>query len=173
MNLEKIYSRVLGEKNYVPLCVGLAAGAIAGALLGYQVGKRTAGEDEEYDDPSSSNLREDDIEYKMVLCVRNDLKMGKGKIGAQCRRRSVVEVRVVDSPQSCNTGIIRGATRVQSACPHREMAGSWAGKGGSESGRRRQHAEFGSTGTQQSELLIHISLGVNHPEQCTFHPMFL
>jgi len=28
-------------------------------------------------------------DYKMVLCVRNDLKMGKGKIGAQCGHASV------------------------------------------------------------------------------------
>lgn len=28
-------------------------------------------------------------EYKMVLAVRNDLKMGKGKIGAQCGHAAV------------------------------------------------------------------------------------
>jgi hypothetical protein len=27
-------------------------------------------------------------DYKMVLVVRNDLKMGKGKIGAQCGKQS-------------------------------------------------------------------------------------
>mmetsp|Transcript_189 Transcript_189/g.493 ORF Transcript_189/g.493 Transcript_189/m.493 type:complete len:179 (+) Transcript_189:46-582(+) len=82
-NLENMYARLLGDKNGVPLCVGLAAGAIAGAWFGYQIAKRTA-EGFEFEDPSSCKLRDDDIEYKMVLCVRNDLKMGKGKIGAQC-----------------------------------------------------------------------------------------
>ncbi|CAL1541188.1 unnamed protein product [Lymnaea stagnalis] len=31
-------------------------------------------------------------EYKMVLVVRNDLKMGKGKIGAQCAHAAVAAV---------------------------------------------------------------------------------
>ncbi|XVF06889.1 hypothetical protein REPUB_Repub06bG0090100 [Reevesia pubescens] len=34
-------------------------------------------------------------DFKMVLVVRNDLKMGKGKIAAQCRSRQVVNSRTV------------------------------------------------------------------------------
>jgi hypothetical protein len=69
------------------------AGAVVGAVVGMSTylllsrvvstrlsrGRVTGGEG------GDRPLREDDVEYKMVLCVRNDLKMGKGKIGAQCR----------------------------------------------------------------------------------------
>lgn len=33
--------------------------------------------------------RDSDSNYKMLLVVRNDLKMGKGKIGAQCGHAAV------------------------------------------------------------------------------------
>lgn len=70
---------------------GAVVGAVVGGVSAYllltrqgtrlSTGLSTGGEGGGGDRP----LREDDVEYKMVLCVRNDLKMGKGKIGAQCR----------------------------------------------------------------------------------------
>lgn len=68
---------------------GAVVGAVVGGVSTYLLltrgtrsrGASSGGEGGGGDRP----LREDDVEYKMVLCVRNDLKMGKGKIGAQCR----------------------------------------------------------------------------------------
>lgn len=57
----------------------------------------SASDDDEIE-PSSSSKKDDSQlftdtaprgQYKMVLVVRNDLKMGKGKIGAQCGHASV------------------------------------------------------------------------------------
>ena len=55
-------------------------------LQNYLEGDEEDSEDdsEEDSDDSEGELEEDEEEHKMVLVVRQDLKMGKGKIGAQC-----------------------------------------------------------------------------------------
>ena len=87
MGLCKIYSRLMNEvPSIVPLCVGLAAGALLGYKYAYYQMDDADDDEADCEDPGASTVRyDDDVEYKMVLCVRNDLKMGKGKIGAQCR----------------------------------------------------------------------------------------
>mmetsp|Transcript_33812 Transcript_33812/g.46820 ORF Transcript_33812/g.46820 Transcript_33812/m.46820 type:complete len:176 (-) Transcript_33812:214-741(-) len=72
------------EGTIVPFLVGVAVTASTAFALGYFWIRRQNEEECNGSDPSEDSIREDDIEYKMVLCVRTDLKMGKGKIGAQC-----------------------------------------------------------------------------------------
>ncbi|CRK95114.1 CLUMA_CG008592, isoform A [Clunio marinus] len=63
-------------------------------FVGYRYGLKVSGTDD-YDDSAckSSKMQTKQSaprgEYKMILVVRNDLKMGKGKIGAQCGHASV------------------------------------------------------------------------------------
>lgn len=77
---------------------GLAVGTILGFGISRYLCARSEteenGEDDEVPDPSAFALRMDDVEYKVVLCVRNDLKMGKGKIGAQCRCSSLLHTQI-------------------------------------------------------------------------------
>ena len=71
-----------------------------GLLFGYAIWarKRSEEEDEEEEDDSDwedlpdgvgDDELDDEEEYKMVLCVRMDLKMGKGKMCAQCGHAAV------------------------------------------------------------------------------------
>lgn len=63
-------------------------------FVGYKYGLKTCdkNEIEPEDKEEDKKLYRDTAprgDYKMVLVVRNDLKMGKGKIGAQCGHASV------------------------------------------------------------------------------------
>ena len=71
-----------------------------GLLFGYAIWarKQSDEEDEEEEDDSDwedlpdgvgDDELDDEEEYKMVLCVRMDLKMGKGKMCAQCGHAAV------------------------------------------------------------------------------------
>merc|ERR1711990_899768 len=73
---------------------------LTGLFFGYQIWAKNQPidfEDEEWetdddDDNGEFNLEdkvEPEEEYKMVLCVRMDLKMGKGKMCAQCGHAAV------------------------------------------------------------------------------------
>ncbi|KAK3238351.1 hypothetical protein CYMTET_51634 [Cymbomonas tetramitiformis] len=68
----------------MPKVSDIVGAAAAGVFIGMMLERfrqRGGGDEEDFD--ASPPIRKD-VEYKMVLCVRNDLKMGKGKIGAQC-----------------------------------------------------------------------------------------
>lgn len=84
-----------GPSGILPY-VGVTAAAFA---LGVYVGRHwlssatSAYNDEEENVPrrprkkgleALERLADENADFKMVLCVRNDLKMGKGKIAAQC-----------------------------------------------------------------------------------------
>jgi len=62
-------------------------------FVGYKYGLKTCDKKEiEPEEKEDKKLYTDTAprgDYKMVLVVRNDLKMGKGKIGAQCGHASV------------------------------------------------------------------------------------
>ncbi|XP_058465422.1 probable peptidyl-tRNA hydrolase 2 [Malaya genurostris] len=65
-------------------------------LVGYKFGNKSIAKNATGNSiPTSSDKKEENIfsdfggEYKMILVVRNDLKMGKGKIAAQCGHASV------------------------------------------------------------------------------------
>jgi len=63
-------------------------------FVGYKYGLKISGKGQDDDDSacSSSKATKQSAprgDYKMVLVVRNDLKMGKGKIGAQCGHAAV------------------------------------------------------------------------------------
>ncbi|XP_027759117.1 peptidyl-tRNA hydrolase 2, mitochondrial [Empidonax traillii] len=81
--------------DFLPKLLGVVAGVACGLCLGWGfrgrfLRKRKAGKA-----PPANNLEgEADVmaesgEYKMVLIVRNDLKMGKGKVAAQCAHAAV------------------------------------------------------------------------------------
>jgi len=83
-------------------CVGTAIGYTLGLKLVGQ-SKRKSEDDEEHDDEEEEEGTDDeedwstdseggdgdDVNYKMVLVVRQDLKMGKGKVAAQCSHAAV------------------------------------------------------------------------------------
>lgn len=83
-------------------------------FVGYKYGLKISGKSEEEDDECAagkSTSRKPSApgsappgDYKMVLVVRNDLKMGKGKIGAQCGHASV---GAYQQAMDKNPGIIR------------------------------------------------------------------
>ncbi|XP_062537949.1 probable peptidyl-tRNA hydrolase 2 [Armigeres subalbatus] len=76
-----------------------AAAVLASFILGFKFGnKNITGKDTENGratKATSDKTEEENIfsdiggEYKMILVVRNDLKMGKGKIAAQCGHAAV------------------------------------------------------------------------------------
>lgn len=62
----------------------------------YERSKKVSEEEKKRREEEDDERREKPTEYKMVLIVRSDLKMGKGKIGAQCGHASLGTYKVAN-----------------------------------------------------------------------------
>lgn len=79
---------------YGPLGLGVAAGLGCGLLLGWQLRGHFATTSKNPMAATENGTGEASVmgeggAFKMVLVVRNDLKMGKGKVAAQCSHAAV------------------------------------------------------------------------------------
>ncbi|NWS21967.1 PTH2 hydrolase, partial [Pachyramphus minor] len=89
--------------DYLTKLLGVVAGVACGLCLGWGIrGKLLRKRTDGTAAPASNTLEgEADVmaesgEYKMVLIVRNDLKMGKGKVAAQCSHAAVSAYKQVE-----------------------------------------------------------------------------
>lgn len=78
-----------------PGALSLAAGVACGMCLGWGLRVRfgmipkSSVSDSEKETGTEASILGESGEYKMILVVRNDLKMGKGKVAAQCSHAAV------------------------------------------------------------------------------------
>lgn len=78
-----------------PGTLSLAAGVACGVCLGWSLRVRfgmvpkNLTSETNTDTGTETSILGESGEYKMVLVVRNDLKMGKGKVAAQCSHAAV------------------------------------------------------------------------------------
>lgn len=78
-----------------PSALGLAVGVACGVCLGWSLRVRfgmfpkSKTSKTHTDTESEASILGESGEYKMILVVRNDLKMGKGKVAAQCSHAAV------------------------------------------------------------------------------------
>ncbi|CAF2027311.1 unnamed protein product [Rotaria magnacalcarata] len=115
----------LSEKNFV---AGLLAGFFGGLALGWlfssslfvsnkvkTVSNAFDSTKDERDDERSfePGCSDTEGEYKMVLVVRNDLKMGKGKVAAQVRK---INFSCEQNPDSVDTWFTCGQAKVVCKC---------------------------------------------------------
>ncbi|KAM8961801.1 peptidyl-tRNA hydrolase 2, mitochondrial-like [Pelodytes ibericus] len=96
--------------------ITLAAGIECGIFLGWTMRGRYRNEN---DEGINSTVMGESGEIKMVLVVRSDLKMGKGKIDAQCSHAAVSAYKqiVMEKPQTFVQWEYCGQTKVGVKAP--------------------------------------------------------